>query len=174
MFTPELLERAAALIALCRARGVKVATAESCTGGLVAGLLTEIPGSSAAVERGFVVYSNQAKQELLDVPAQTLAAFGAVSQETARAMALGAIAHSHADFAVAITGVAGPDGGTLEKPVGLVHFACAGADGSVVALEKRYGALSRTAIRLASVGAALDLFEQAARRGAVDQAGLRP
>jgi nicotinamide-nucleotide amidase len=164
MFTPELMERAAALIALCRTRGVKLATAESCTGGLVAGLLTEIPGSSAVVERGFVVYSNQAKQELLDVPGPILAAFGAVSQETARAMAQGAIAHSHAGFAVAITGVAGPDGGTPEKPVGLVHFACAGADGIVVALEKRYGALSRADIRLASVGTALDMLEQAAQR----------
>lgn len=162
MFTPELMQRAAALVAVCRMRGVKIATAESCTGGLVAGLLTEIPGSSAVVERGFVVYSNQAKQELLDVPPQTIAAFGAVSEQTARAMAQGAIAHSHADFAVAITGVAGPDGGTSEKPVGLVHFARAGADGSMMALEKRYGALSRAAIRLASVETALDLLERAA------------
>src|ERR1700686_3622416 len=102
MFPPNLIARAAALLERCRAAGLKIATAESCTGGLVAGLLTEIPGSSAVVERGFVVYSNQAKQELLDVPAATLAAFGAVSQETARAMAQGAIAHSHADFAVAV------------------------------------------------------------------------
>ncbi|MGA2795205.1 MAG: nicotinamide-nucleotide amidohydrolase family protein, partial [Roseiarcus sp.] len=91
MFTPELIGRAAALIALCRARGKKIATAESCTGGLVAGLLTEIPGASAVVERGFVVYSNQAKLELLGLPATTLKAFGAVSQVTARAMAQGAI-----------------------------------------------------------------------------------
>src|SRR5471030_2182203 len=99
MFPPELIERAAALIAVCRARGFKIATAESCTGGLVAGLLTEIPGSSAVVERGFVVYSNEAKQELLDVPARTLVAYGAVSEQTARAMAQGALDHSHADFA---------------------------------------------------------------------------
>ena len=162
MFTPELIERAAALIALCRARGLKIATAESCTGGLVAGLLTEIPGSSAVLERGFVIYSNDAKRELLDVPEATLAAFGAVSEQTARAMAQGAIAHSKVNLAVAITGIAGPDGGTAEKPVGLVHFACARRDGVVVALEKRYGALSRRAIRLASVGTALDLLEQAA------------
>jgi nicotinamide-nucleotide amidase len=166
MFTPELLERAAALIALCRARRFKVATAESCTGGLVAGLLTEIPGSSAVLERGFVVYSNDAKRELLGVPASTLAAFGAVSEQTARAMAQGAILHSQADFAVAITGIAGPDGGTAEKPVGLVHFACAQRTSAVVALEKRYGALSRTAIRMASVATALDLLEQAATRAA--------
>src|ERR1700722_401981 len=114
MFSPELTERAAALIALFASRGLKIATAESCTGGLVAGLLTEIAGSSAVVERGYVVYSNQAKQELLGVPAATIAAFGAVSEETARAMAQGAIAHAHADFAVAITGIAGPGGGTSE------------------------------------------------------------
>ena len=162
MFSPELTERAAALIALFASRGLKIATAESCTGGLVAGLLTEIAGSSAVVERGYVVYSNQAKQELLGVPAATIAAFGAVSEETARSMAQGAIAHAHADFAVAITGIAGPGGGTSEKPVGLVNFACAGADGGVVAREKRFGALSRSAIRLASVGTALDLLEEAA------------
>ena len=164
MFTPELIERAAALIAACRARGLKIATAESCTGGLVAGLLTEIPGSSAVLERGFVVYSNQAKHELLDVPASTLADFGAVSEQTARALAQGAIIHSRADFAVAITGIAGPDGGTAEKPVGLVHFACADRRGAVIAVEKRYGALSRGAIRLASIATAMDLLEEAATR----------
>jgi nicotinamide-nucleotide amidase len=166
MFSPQLNDQAAALIALCRTRGKKIVTAESCTGGLVAGLLTEIPGASAVVDRGFVVYSNEAKQELLGVPAATLAAFGAVSQETARAMARGAVARSHADFAVAITGVAGPDGGTPEKPVGLVHFACAGADGSVVALERRYGDLGRAAIRLASVATALEMLDEAALHGA--------
>jgi nicotinamide-nucleotide amidase len=171
MFTSELIEQAAALIVLCRTLGRKIATAESCTGGLVAGLLTEIPGSSAVVERGFVVYSNEAKRELLDVPASTLADFGAVSQETARAMATGAIAHSHADFAMAITGIAGPDGGTAEKPVGLVHFACAEAGGAVFAIEKRYGALSRAAIRLASIKTALDLLEEAARRDRGHPAG---
>lgn len=162
MFSPELTQRAAALIALYTRRGLKLATAESCTGGLVAGLLTEIAGSSAVVERGFVVYSNEAKQELLDVPQATIAAFGAVSEETARAMAQGAIAHAHADCAVAITGIAGPSGGTSEKPVGLVNFACVGADGGIVALEKRFGAIGRSAIRLASIETALDLLERAA------------
>jgi nicotinamide-nucleotide amidase len=162
MFSPELTHRAAALIALYASRGLKLATAESCTGGLVAGLLTEIAGSSAVVERGFVVYSNQAKEELLGVPKATIAAFGAVSEETARAMARGAIAHAHADFAVAVTGIAGPGGGAPDKPVGLVNFACAGADGAVVTLEKRFGALERSAIRLASVATALDLLERAA------------
>jgi nicotinamide-nucleotide amidase len=167
MFAPELIERASALIAFCRARGLKIVTAESCTGGLVAGLLTDIPGSSAVLERGFVVYSNDAKRELLDVPAQTLEQFGAVSEQTARAMAQGAIAHSRAALAVAITGIAGPDGGTREKPVGLVHFSCSGPAGYAVALEKRYGALGRAAVRQASVATALEMLEQAARRTTV-------
>ena len=162
MFSLELTQRAAALIALYRSRGLKVTTAESCTGGLVAGLLTEIPGSSAVVERGFVVYSNEAKAELLGVPWPTLASFGAVSGETARAMAEGAVAHSHADVAVAVTGIAGPDGGTPEKPIGLVWFARAGGGRPTIALEQRYGPLSRSEIRLASVRAALELLEQAA------------
>ena len=115
MFAPALIERAAALLTLCRNRGLKIVTAESCTGGLIAGLLTEIPGSSAVVERGFVVYSNLAKQEMLGVPGSTLARWGAVSEATARAMAEGALAHSAADLAVAVTGIAGPDGGTAEK-----------------------------------------------------------
>jgi nicotinamide-nucleotide amidase len=167
MFDPQLIERARALVALCRACGIKIATAESCTGGLVAGLLSEIPGSSAVFERGFVVYSNESKQELLGVPAHTLAEFGAVSEQTARAMAQGAIVRSLAGLAVAVTGIAGPDGGTDEKPVGLVHFACARRDGEVMALEKRYGARDRTEVRLASVATALEMLEQAARRTAV-------
>jgi nicotinamide-nucleotide amidase len=169
MFTPILTERAAALLTLCRDRGLKLATAESCTGGLVAGLLTEIPGSSAVVERGFVVYSNLAKQEMLGVPEATLARWGAVSAATARAMAEGALAHSAADLAVAITGVAGPDGGTAEKPVGLVHFAAARRGGEPTELERRFGPLSRDAIRLAAVETALEMLEAAAL-----QAGARP
>ncbi len=169
MFAPALIERAAALLTLCRSRGLKLATAESCTGGLVAGLLTEIPGSSAVVERGFVVYSNLAKQEMLGVPGSTLAEWGAVSAATARAMAEGALAHSAADLAVAVTGVAGPDGGTAEKPVGLVHFAAARRGGEPHGLERRFGPLSRGAIRIAAVETALEMLEAAAR-----QAGARP
>ena len=108
-----------------RELGLRLAAAESCTGGLVCGLLTEIPGSSAVVERGFVIYSNQAKQEMLGVAEATLARCGAVSEGTAWAMAQGALANSSADVAVAVTGIAGPDGGTAQKPVGLVHFALA-------------------------------------------------
>ena len=161
MFTPALTTRAAALVARYSALGLKIATAESCTGGLVAGLLTEIPGSSAVLERGFVSYSNDAKRELLGVPAGTLDAYGAVSEATARAMARGAVAHSRAEVAVSITGVAGPGGGTAEKPVGLVHFARAGPGAGLVAIERRFGDLGRTAIRIASVEQALALLEQA-------------
>ena len=160
MFPPALIDRAATLLAACRARGLKIAAAESCTGGLVAGLLTEIPGSSAVVERGFVVYSNLAKQEMLGVPQATLAEWGAVSAATARAMAEGALARSAADLAVAITGVAGPDGGTAEKPVGLVWFGAARRGDAPQTLERRFGPLGRTAIRLAAVETALELLEQ--------------
>src|ERR1700677_4434342 len=115
MFSPDLIARATELIARYKAAGLMAVTAESCTGGLIAGLLTEIPGSSNVVERGFVVYSNAAKQELLGVPASTLARYGAVSEETARAMAEGALKASRADVVVSVTGVAGPDGGTAAK-----------------------------------------------------------
>ena len=162
MFTPALTARAAALIARYASLGLKIATAESCTGGLVAGLLTEIAGSSAVLERGFVTYSNEAKRELLGVPAGALETHGAVSEPTARAMARGALAHSRAQVAVSITGVAGPGGGTAEKPVGLVHFACAGPGAAVVAVERRFGDLGRSAILMASVEQALALLEQTA------------
>jgi nicotinamide-nucleotide amidase len=161
MFPPDLIDRAAALIARYRAAGLMAATAESCTGGLIAGLLTEIPGSSNVLERGFVVYSNDAKQELLGVPAETLLKHGAVSEETARAMAEGALRASRAEVAVSVTGVAGPDGGTAEKPVGLVHFACARRGTTTVAREERFGDIGREAVRLASVRVGLELLEAA-------------
>jgi nicotinamide-nucleotide amidase len=165
VFSPLLVERAAAFEGRCRALGVKIATAESCTGGLLSALLTEIPGSSAVLERGFVVYSNGAKQEMLGVAEEVLSVHGAVSEAAARAMALGALAHSSADTALAITGIAGPDGGTAEKPVGLVHFALARRGAPTIARERRFGALSRSAIRLASVATALELLEAALKAG---------
>jgi nicotinamide-nucleotide amidase len=171
MFPQDLNVRARALVDLYRDRGLKLAAAESCTGGLISALLTEIPGSSAVLERGFVVYSNDAKREMLGVSEDVLADHGAVSEATARAMALGALAHSGADVAVSVTGVAGPDGGSAAKPVGLVHFACARRGGRATALERRFGPQSRAAIRLASVETALGLLEAAAGEG---QAGLRP
>jgi nicotinamide-nucleotide amidase len=144
-------------------KGLKIATAESCTGGLVAALLTEISGSSAVVERGFVTYSNEAKTELIGVPADLIATHGAVSEPVARAMAEGALAHSRADVAVGITGVAGPTGGTAAKPVGLVHFGLARKGAATVHLERRYGDLGREIVRRRAVEDALSLLEQAVR-----------
>ena len=161
MFSPDLIARATELITRYRAAGLMAATAESCTGGLIAGLLTEIPGSSDMLERGFVVYSNAAKQELLGVPPETIVNHGAVSEETARAMAEGALRASRAEVAVSVTGIAGPDGGTAAKPVGLVHFACARRGKPTVAREERFGDIGREAVRLASVRVGLDLLEAA-------------
>ncbi len=120
-----LIHKANEMLELCKLHGVMLATAESCTGGLVAASLTAISGSSSVVERGFVTYSNQAKIEMLGVPGALIEAYGAVSAEVARAMAEGAVAHSRADVALSITGIAGPDGGTPAKPVGTVHIAAA-------------------------------------------------
>jgi nicotinamide-nucleotide amidase len=160
---PEMTNRAAALLDAYRDKGLKIATAESCTGGLVAALLTEISGSSAVVERGFVTYSNEAKTELIGVPADLIASHGAVSESVARAMAEGALAHSRAQVAVAVTGVAGPTGGTATKPVGLVHFALARKGAATIHLERRYGDLGRVNVRHRSVEDALALLEQAIR-----------
>lgn len=161
MFDPSSLDAAAALLEKCRARGLMIATAESCTGGLVAALLTEIAGSSAVVERGFVSYSNDAKRELLGVSADMLAQHGAVSGPVASAMARGAISGSRADLAVAITGIAGPGGGTTDKPVGLVHFAVAVGSAGVHSAREIFEG-DRAAIRLASVRQALSLLDNAA------------
>jgi nicotinamide-nucleotide amidase len=127
------------LLDLCRMRKLTIATAESCTGGLVAGALTDIPGSSDVIDRGFVTYSNDAKRTMLGVKASTLATFGAVSKETATAMAIGALEKAGVDLAVSITGIAGPGGATPGKPVGLVHFAVAARDGRILHREHRFG-----------------------------------
>ncbi|PPD45378.1 MAG: damage-inducible protein CinA [Methylocystis sp.] len=150
------------LIVKAKISGLRVATAESCTGGLVSAALTEISGSSEVFDRGFVTYSNAAKEDMLGVPADILASHGAVSAETARAMAQGALQRSLADIAVSITGVAGPGGGSAEKPVGLVHFACARRGGATRHVERRFGPLSRQEIRERSVLQALDLLIEAA------------
>jgi nicotinamide-nucleotide amidase len=161
MFTPQLLQGAEALVALYRARGLMLVTAESCTGGLLAGLITEIPGASNVLERGYVTYSNRAKEENLGVAPALLNKFGAVSPEIALAMAEGALAHSAAAIALSVTGIAGPDGGSADKPVGLVYFAC-GRTGAFRPLEKRFGDLGRRGIRLAALAAALELLLAAA------------
>jgi nicotinamide-nucleotide amidase len=150
MFDPELLAKAKLVIEANLAAGRTVALAESCTGGLVSAALTEIPGSSAVFERGFVTYSNEAKLESIGVNLDILQTFGAVSIAVAWAMAQGALRHSHADVAVSITGIAGPDGGSAKKPVGTVVFACATRDGDPdkpVADVEHFGDLGRHEIR---------------------------
>lgn len=158
-----LLARAEALVRAYAAAGQKIATAESCTGGLVAGLLTAVPGSSAVVERGFVTYSNQAKAEAIGVPMELIIAHGAVSEPVARAMAEGALKASRADVAVSITGIAGPGGGSAAKPVGLVHFGLAAKGAPTHHVERRFGDPGRTAIRQLSVAQAIELLEEAVR-----------
>jgi nicotinamide-nucleotide amidase len=147
-----------AILADARAKGVKIVTAESCTGGLVAGALTDVAGSSDVFERGFVVYSNLAKRDCLGVPEQTLDQFGAVSAETARAMAEGALARAPGQLSVAVTGIAGPGGGTPTKPVGLVYFAAARTGYETVVEERRFGDIGRSGIRTESVETALNLL----------------
>jgi nicotinamide-nucleotide amidase len=159
IFPPALIAEAETLLAACRAAGLHIVTAESCTGGLIAGLLTEIPGSSDVVERGMVVYSNAAKAAQLGVPPDLIAAHGAVSEPVARAMAEGALAHAEAELSIAVTGVAGPGGGSAEKPVGLVHFASA-RRGRPTAHAREVFPGDRSAIRIASVGFALALLRR--------------
>jgi nicotinamide-nucleotide amidase len=150
MLDGSVLLEAESLLAACRARGVLLATAESCTGGLIAAALTAIAGSSDVVERGFVTYSNAAKHEMLGVPLALIARAGAVSQEVARAMAQGAIDHSRATIAVSVTGIAGPGGGSTDKPVGLVCFGVA-KRGEALSSDQRIFPGDRTAIRQAAV-----------------------
>ncbi|APF37526.1 amidohydrolase, PncC family [Chelatococcus sambhunathii] len=161
MIDGAILAQAEALLAACRQRGLKIATAESCTGGLVAGALTAIAGSSDVVERGFVTYSNEAKVEAIGVDADLIGEHGAVSEPVARAMATGALARSRADLAVAVTGIAGPGGGSAAKPVGLVHFAVAMRTGKVLHREERLGDIGRSEVRRLSVAVALTMLEEA-------------
>lgn len=156
MFDAEILDLAASVLEICRARDWHIATAESCTGGLVAAALTAIAGSSDVVDRGFIAYSNGAKSELVGVPAPTIAAYGAVSGETAAAMAEGAVARAPVDLAVSITGVAGPGGGSAEKPVGLVYLALA-RRGGATRVERRIFPGDRAAVRRSAVVLALEL-----------------
>lgn len=163
MFSDDLIRSAEALLTTLRARKLMVATAESCTGGLIAGVLTEIAGSSDVVERGFVTYSNEAKTELIGVPAEMIAAHGAVSKEVALAMAAGALAHSRADISVAVTGVAGPGGGTAAKPVGLVHLAAERRGRPPIHRACRFGDIGRHGIRMATIAVAFEMVDELAR-----------
>ncbi|MGV8839256.1 MAG: CinA family protein [Bauldia sp.] len=153
---------AAALVERCRSRGFAIAAAESCTGGLVAGVITEVPGSSAVFDRGFVTYANAAKTELLGVPADLIERVGAVSAEVALAMAEGALARSQAEIAVAVTGIAGPGGGSAEKPVGLVFFCATRRDRSPISTERRFGDIGRAEVRVAATHEALRLLMEQA------------
>jgi nicotinamide-nucleotide amidase len=154
-----LERRAAALLEQCRSQGFKIATAESCTGGMLAALLTSVPGSSDVFDCSFVTYSNEAKKRMLGVSHELIAEHGAVSRECALAMAHGAILESAATVAVSITGVAGPGGGTPSKPVGLVHFSCSRRNGTTLHREERFGDIGRQGVRDASVEVALELLE---------------
>ena len=158
----DVSERATAVLADLRAAGLTVATSESCTGGLIAAALTEIAGSSDVVDRGFVTYSNEAKTEMLGVPAALIAEHGAVSEAVARAMAEGALARSRVGVTVSVTGVAGPGGGTAEKPVGTVWFGCARRGRDTVGERKVFPG-DRSAVRAATVMHALDLLRQASK-----------
>ncbi|WP_029416306.1 CinA family protein [Brevundimonas bacteroides] len=164
MFPDDIADLAAAVIAAAMARGWTIATAESCTGGLVTGALTAVAGSSAVVDRGFVTYSNAAKTDLLGVAKEMLQANGAVSEPVARAMSKGAREAAGVDLAVSITGIAGPGGGSTEKPVGLVHFGCASASG-IVHERRVFDGLNREGVRLASTRVALGLLLAACEAG---------
>lgn len=163
MIDEETLVRAIETLDAFRARGWTLATAESCTGGLVAGALTAVPGSSEVVDRGYVTYSNAAKMEMLGVPEETLAAHGAVSQQTAIAMAKGARERAGVDVAVATTGIAGPGGGSRNKPVGLVHFACARPDGTFAWKAITFSDQSRATVRHLTVQEALNMLTHVAK-----------
>ncbi|MGD9803708.1 MAG: CinA family protein [Hyphomicrobiaceae bacterium] len=161
MFSDDMKRQGAAFLEAMRLKGLRFASAESCTGGLIAALLTEIPGSSDVVDRGFVTYSNEAKNEMIGVKVELLTEFGAVSREVALAMAEGALEHSAADVSVAVTGVAGPGGGTATKPVGLVHIAAARTGAMTLHQECRFGPLDRAEIRAKTVVEALSLATRA-------------
>ncbi len=157
IFPGDIEEQARQIIAEFPARNIMVSTAESCTGGLIAGALTEIAGSSAVVDRGFITYTNQAKMEMLGVSEATLAAYGAVSKETALQMAHGALFRSRAWISIAVTGIAGPGGGSDQKPVGLVHLSAKCRAGGLIHREMRYGDIGRDQVRLATVRTALEM-----------------
>jgi nicotinamide-nucleotide amidase len=160
MFSSALLRLAEVVIADARQAKLRIVTAESCTGGLIAALLTEIPGSSAVFDRGLVVYTNRAKQDLLNVAGDLIADMGEVSEAVARMMAEGAIENSNAQLSVAVTGIAGPGGGTTMKPIGLVHVAAAREGRSILHEAHRFGDIGRTEVRLKTCEAALSLLHR--------------
>jgi nicotinamide-nucleotide amidase len=162
MLDDDIVEAAKRLLDICRRKNLLVATAESCTAGLVAGTLTEVPGTSSILDRGYVTYSNQAKHEMLGVSRDSLKKFGAVSKQVAEEMVSGALGRATVDLAVSVTGIAGPDGGSAEKPVGLVHFAVAARSGYLKHEERRFGDIGRAEIRKQSVLQAFRMLHDAA------------
>jgi nicotinamide-nucleotide amidase len=163
MLDDDIVAAAKDLLAICKEKNLLIATAESCTAGLIAGTLTEISGVSSILDRGYVTYSNEAKHEMLGVSRDILKTHGAVSAQTAEAMARGVLGHSRVHLAVSVTGIAGPDGGSPEKPVGLVYFAAASRTGKIVDAEKRYGDIGRTQVRKQSVLQAFKMLHELAK-----------
>jgi nicotinamide-nucleotide amidase len=159
MLDPEILERAESVLQTARKAGLQIVTAESCTGGMIAGALTAIAGSSDVVDRGFVTYSNEAKAEMLGVPEEILREHGAVSEPVARAMAYGALINTTAGLSVAVTGIAGPGGGSAEKPVGLVYLAAGRRKNSIIRIRREVFPGDRTDVRRATILTALDMLE---------------
>jgi nicotinamide-nucleotide amidase len=164
MADEELLSAAVKLLDLCKDKELTLATAESCTGGLVAATLSEIPGSSLVLDRGFVTYSNTAKQQMLGVTPATIDVYGAVSTECAEEMAKGALAHASVDLSISITGIAGPTGAVLGKPIGLVYFCAASRSGRVIAHDRKYGDIGRSNVRRQSVLQALSMLQELAEK----------
>jgi nicotinamide-nucleotide amidase len=162
MLDEDIVKAAGRLLDICKRKNLLIATAESCTAGLVAGTLTEVPGTSSILDRGFITYSNEAKHEMLGVSRDILAKHGAVSRETAEAMATGVLGHSRVHLAVSVTGIAGPDGGSEAKPVGLVHFAVASRNGKLVHAEKQFGNVGRSQVRKLSVLQAFAMLHEMA------------
>lgn len=163
MFPDDVIAAATALLEACRTAGVKIVTAESCTGGLLAGALTEVAGASDVVDCGFITYSNDAKSDTLGVAEELMTQHGAISDVVAREMAIGALEHSNAEIAIAVTGVAGPGGGTAAKPAGLVYIAVQRLGREPVIKECRFGDIGRSAVRLATVREAIQMALSAAR-----------
>jgi len=164
MFDDEITSAAVALLDHCKAKALTLATAESCTGGLVAAALSEISGSSLVLDRGFVTYSNEAKQQMLGVTPATIDVYGAVSKECAEEMAKGALAHAQVDLAVSITGIAGPTGAVPGKPIGLVYFCAASRSGRVIAHDRKFGDIGRSQVRRASLLQALAILQELAEK----------
>ena len=164
MFDAEITTAVTGLLDLCKAKELTLATAESCTGGLVASAISEISGSSLVLDRGFVTYSNEAKQQMLGVTPATIDVLGAVSKECAEEMAKGALAHAQVDLAVSITGIAGPTGAVPGKPIGLVYFCAASRSGRIIAHERKFGDIGRTNVRRASVLMALAMLQELAEK----------